>query len=209
MPNRDHLRRLDPAAYRGNAAVHWTMTIRDRKTGWLDARLYYHFRELRTHSLFQQMVACPIFCLMPDHIHMIWLGMLDTSDQKLAVRHLKGKLNLSLGKIGFELQDQPYDHVLKDDERQEEAFIGVCEYVARNPERSGLVGTDEYKKYPYTGCIVPGYPELNPFAADFWVRFDRTVSYLRNDGSGIRQNSKLQSKKGNERQDFWRNPLQR
>lgn len=188
MPNRDHLRRLDPAAYRGNAAVHWTMTVRGRKTGWLDARFYYRFRELLTHALFSQMIACPIFCLMPDHIHMIWLGILETSNQKLAMRHLRTRLNQSLGKIGFELQDQPYDHVLKEDERQEKAFMEVCEYIARNPERSGLVGVDEYQKYPFTSCLVPGYPELTPFADDFWTRFDRTVSHLRR--SGIRQNSR-------------------
>ena len=187
MPNRDHLRRLDPSAYRGHAAVHWSMTVRDRRTGWLDARFYYRFRELLTHSLFSQMIACPIFCAMPDHIHMIWLGILETSDQKLAMRHLRTRLNQLLGKIGLELQDQTYDHVLKGDERQDEAFVEICEYIARNPERSGLVGTDEYRRYLYTGCLIPGYPELNPFADDFWTRFERTVSHLRR--SGIRQNS--------------------
>lgn len=126
---------------------------------------------------------------MPDHIHMIWLGVWDTSDQKLAVKHLRTRLNHSLSVIGFELQDQAYDHVLQDDERQEKAFMDVCEYIARNPERSGLVATDGYQVYPYTGCLVPGYPELKPFASDFWMRFDRIVSYLCKASSGIRENS--------------------
>lgn len=179
MPNREHLNRLEPSAYRGNAAVHWTVTIRDRKTGWLDAKMYYHFRELLTHSLFQQMIACPIFCLMPDHIHMIRLGISESSDQRLAMRHLRTRLNRSLLAIGFELQDQSYDHVLSDNERKDKAFMDVCEYISRNPERSGLVATDGYQKYPYTGCLVPGYPELKPFDSDFWMRFNRTVSHLR------------------------------
>ncbi|HQZ68902.1 MAG TPA: hypothetical protein PLY87_27630 [Planctomycetaceae bacterium] len=81
MPHRDHLRRLDAVAYRGHAVVHWTMTILDRKTGWLDARLLYRFRELLTHSLFRYGIACPMFCLMPNHIPMLWMGIRETSDQ--------------------------------------------------------------------------------------------------------------------------------
>ncbi len=48
-------------------------------------------------------------------------------------------------RIGFELQDQPYDHA-------------------------------------YSGCLVPGHPELKPLEPDFCTRFDRTVSYLRKNG---------------------------
>ena len=98
------------------------------------------------------------------------------------MKHLRKRVNESLGKIGFELQDQPYDHVLTEDERQEEAFTRICEYIARNPERAGLVGVDEFAKYGYSGCLVPGYPELKPFEPDFWMRFDRAVSYLRKNG---------------------------
>jgi REP element-mobilizing transposase RayT len=159
---RDHLRRLEAAEYRGHAVVHWTMTIRDRRSGWLDARCYHHFRELLTHSLFRYAIACPIFCMMPDHIHLIWMGILESSDQKLAMRHLRTRLNEALSRLGFELQDQPYDHVLRAEERQEAALMATCDYVARNPERAGLVPVDGYAAYPYSGCLVPGYPELIP-----------------------------------------------
>ncbi|WP_063870175.1 hypothetical protein [Novipirellula maiorica] len=57
--------------------------------------------------------------------------------------------------------------------------MGTCEYVARNPERAGLVAVDAYAEYPFSGCLVPGYPELKPFEPDFWTRFNRSVSYLR------------------------------
>ncbi len=156
--------------------------MRDRHTGWLDPKFYYRFRELLTHSQFRFAIACPIFCLMPDHVHLMWMGILDSSDQKLAMRHLRRRLNETLSRIGFELQDQPYDHVLREDERQEAAFIETCEYIARNPERAALVGVDQYADYPYSGCLIPGYPELRPFEPDFWTRFDRTVSYLRKNG---------------------------
>ncbi len=109
----------------------------------------------------------------------MWMGFAETSDQRLAMRHLRTRVNGSLERIGFELQDQSYDHVLKAEERQEAAFMATCEYIARNPERAGLVATDGYSDYPYSSCLVPGYPELNPFESDFWIRFDRTISFLR------------------------------
>lgn len=182
MTKRDHLRRLDAAAYRGHTVVHWTMAIRDRRSGWLDAKFYYHFRELLTHSLFRFAIACPIFCLMPDHMHLMCMGINDSSDQKRAMKHFRTRLNDSLQRIDFELQDQPYDHVLQPEERQEVSFIETCDYIARNPERAGLVPVDGFASYPYSGYLVPGYPELKPFQADFWTRFDRTVAYLRKNG---------------------------
>lgn len=180
--NRDHLHRLPESAYCGNTVVHWTLTIRDRQTGWLSAKFYYHFRELLTHSQFRFAIACPIFCLMPDHIHLMWMGILECSNQKLAMKHLRTRSNESLKQIGFELQDQPYDHVLREDERQELAFVAAYEYIARNLERAELVGIEKYAMYPFTGCLVPGYPELKPFASDYWPRFNRTFAWLRNNG---------------------------
>lgn len=180
--NRDHLHRLEDSDYCGQAVVHWTMTILNRRKGWLSALFYYRFRELITHSQFRFAIACPIFCLMPDHIHLMWMGIREYSNQKLAMRHLRTRCNQSLRRIGFELQDQPHDHVLRENERQESAFIAACEYIARNPERAGLVGIDEYDRYPYTGCLLPGYPELKPFAPDYWTRFNRAFAWLRQNG---------------------------
>lgn len=120
--------------------------------------------------------------MMPDHIHLIWMRILESTDQKLAMRHLRTRFNDSLSQIGYELQDQPYDHVLKEDERQEDAMMATCEYIARNPERAGLVAVDGYAEHPYSGCLVPGYPEMKPFESDYWTRFNRSVSYLRKNG---------------------------
>ncbi len=182
MNKRDHLRRLDAGYYRGNAIVHWSLTIRERKAGWLNGFSYYRFRELLTHAGFRYGFACPIFCLMPDHIHMLWMGLFDFTDQLVAMKHFRKTLNESLSRIHFELQDQAYDHVLRDEERQEQAFHDVCEYISRNPERAGLVKLDGYKNYDYAGCLIPGYPQLRPFEDSFWNEFDRVISYIRTNG---------------------------
>ena len=177
-----YLKRLPPEFYRGQAWVHWSLTIEDRKTGWLIPIFYYKFRELLTHTTFRYGLCCPIFCLMPDHIHLIWLGIRDSADQRLAMKFLRGQLNSVLEKLHVRLQDQPYDHVLRDDERQGIALQNVVEYIARNPERKQLALLDGYRDYPYTGCLVPGYPDLRPFQPDFWDLFDRLTSKLRQQG---------------------------
>lgn len=79
MNKRDHLKRLAREQYIGDAIVHWTITLRDRERDWLSATFYYRFRELLTHTMFRFGLVCPIFCLMPDHFHMVWMGLCDGS----------------------------------------------------------------------------------------------------------------------------------
>ena len=94
----DYLKRLPPEYYRGQAYVHWTMTIHERKTGWLSPVFYYKFRELLTHTMFRYALCCPIYCCMPDHFHLIWVGILSASDQRIAVKYFRKRLNLVLKK---------------------------------------------------------------------------------------------------------------
>ena len=177
-----NLIRLPDEYYRGQAYVHWTLTIEDRRTGWLTPIFYYHFRELLTHTMFRYAVTCPIYCCMPDHIHLLWIGILDHTDQRVAIKYLRKQTNGALRKIGFELQRQPYDHVLTEQEREREAFAGVAEYIARNPERAKLVPVDGYANYKCTGSLIPGCPELKLWTPDYWDRFWRNYSYLRQHG---------------------------
>ena len=178
----DYLKRLPPEFYRGESYIHWSMTIEERKKGWLVPIFYYKFREILTHTMFRYGVACPIYCCMPDHLHLLWIGLLTDSDQRKAVKYFRKQLNPILEKLDAQFQKQPFDHVLKEEEREKDAFETVVEYIARNPERAGLVKSDCYEKYPFTGCLVPGYPELRIWQSDYWDRFWRIVSYVRENG---------------------------
>jgi putative transposase len=174
----DYLKRLPPEHYRGQAYVHWSMTIDERKKGWLAPIFYYKFREVLTHTMFRYGLCCPIYCCMPDHLHLLWIGVLDDSDQRTAVKYFRKQINPILDKLEARFQKQPYDHVLREEERAKDAFETVVEYIARNPERAGLVRPDCYQEYPFTGCLVPGYPELRPWQPDYWERFWRAYAYL-------------------------------
>lgn len=181
-PSPDYLRRLPPEAYRGRAFVHWSMTMNGRRTGWLIPVFYYKFREILTHAAFRYGFACPIYCCMPDHIHLLWCGIAESCEQRNAATYFRRQLNVPLTRLGFELQKQPYDHVLRDEERQETAFQAVAEYIVRNPERAGLVAADSYRDYKYAGCLVPGYPELSPWQEGYWELFWNLYSRLSSHG---------------------------
>ncbi len=186
-PDQPHsyLRRLPPEYYRGRAYVHWSMTIDERKTGWLVPPLYCKFREILTHTAFRYGLACPIYCCMPDHLHLLWTGILETCDQRNAARFFRRQMNVPMARLAVSLQKQAYDHVLRDDERQEAAFQAVAEYIARNPERAGLVPADGFRRYGYTGCLVPGYPDLSPWQDDYWDRFWRLYGRLCQHGLSV------------------------
>jgi putative transposase len=178
----DFLRRLPAENYRGRAFVHWSMTIDERRTGWLVPVFYYKFRELLTHTAFRYGLCCPIYCCMPDHIHLLWVGIATACDQRVAARYFRKHVNSILKVLGFRFQHQPYDHVLCEDECERGAFETVAEYIARNPERAGLVQADCFRDYSFTGCLIPGYPELSPWQADYWDRFWRVYSYVTHNG---------------------------
>jgi len=166
------LPRLDKSFYRGLAVVHWTPTTFDRATGWLDEHFHLQFRELLLHSAFRQRLLCPIYCLMPDHLHLIWMGTSEDSDQLIAMAFLRTHLEKLLQPAKF--QPQAHDHVLRENERKRGALASIVHYIAENPTRAGLAErTDEW---PYTGCVVPGYPALDPREEKFWDVFWKIYS---------------------------------
>jgi putative transposase len=178
----NYLRRLDPSFYRGHAYVHWSMTMDERKQGWLTPLFYSKFREVLTHTMFRYALNCPVYCCMPDHIHLLWIGILEGSDQRDAAKFFRAQLNPILQAFEARFQHQPYDRVLRAEDRECSAFEEVVEYIARNPERAGLVPLDGYRQYEFSGCLVPGYPNLSPWQDDYWDLFWRIHSRLRDEG---------------------------
>ena len=177
--SQSRLSRLTPEYYCGFAWIHWTMTTAERNTGWLTPTFYYKFRELLTHVAFRGQLACPIFCLMPDHIHLLWCGITEESDQRVAMKHLRQTTNECLKRIGYEFQRQPFDHVLKNEELDDSAIESLVDYLARNPERKQLVPVDKFAQYPFTSCLIPGYPGIRLFEPDSWEVIWRTIAFLK------------------------------
>jgi REP element-mobilizing transposase RayT len=162
-----YLPRLAREQYQGNAVVHWTLPIAQRGTGWLNAAFHAHFREIMLHAAAREGLYCPTYCLMPDHLHLVWLGLRRESDQRNGMKFLREQLAPALRPQRF--QHQAHDHVLRESERQKRVFSKVCFYIVDNARKAGLVARPE--DWPYAGAIVPGYPAMSPLAEKFWPLF--------------------------------------
>jgi REP element-mobilizing transposase RayT len=177
--SRHHLPRLAPEFYRGFASVHWTMTVGDRRTGWLSASFHQSFREVLLHALARYQCCCPVYCLMPDHMHLMIVGWHPSADQLLLTRFLRTNVNelLSQHLEGCAFQRQSHDHVMRRDEIDEADFENALLYIARNPVEGGLA--KDAKDYPYTGVMLPGFPRLIFWDEKYWrIFWEQTVKRI-------------------------------
>lgn len=82
--------------------------MKRRATGWLDESFHLHFRELLLHAAAREGLFCPVYVLMPDHLHLLWMGLCTDSEQGNAMKFLRKHLALELarrspGGMEFEL----------------------------------------------------------------------------------------------------------
>ena len=172
---KDHLPRLAPEWYRGRAFVHWTLTTENRATGWLTPDFHHTWRLVLLHACARFELICPVYVLMPDHAHLICLGVNDHgSDQRVAIEFLRKHLRPHLAPA--EWQRQPYDNVLRESDRAHDAFQNTARYIFDNPVRASLV--TRWQDYPHAGCCVAGYPEFEVRADGYWERFWRCYNYV-------------------------------
>jgi len=90
------LPRLPRKYYQADTVVHWTLTIFDRVQGWLSQRLHGRFRELMFHAAAREGLVCPVYCLMPDHLHLVWMGLRRDADQLNGMAFLRTYLEPAL-----------------------------------------------------------------------------------------------------------------
>jgi REP element-mobilizing transposase RayT len=175
-----YLPRLPREHYQGDAVVFWTLTVFDRVQGWLATNFHHRFRELLFHTAAREGLLCPVYCLMPDHLHLVWMGLRLDTDQHNGMVFLRTHLEPELTPARF--QPQAQDEVLQEEQRKRNAFATVCFYISANPVRAGLMAQSD--RWPFTGCIVPGYPKLDPAKDDFWPTFWRIYGKLRQPDAG-------------------------
>lgn len=172
QPPRGHLPRLAPEFYRGFAVVHWVMTVDRRAASWLDDLRHAQIREALLHTMVRYDLICPVYCLMPDHGHLVWMGTDSRSDQRLAATFFRRTTNRVLAPEKW--QREPFDTVLREEQRKRGAFQAACLYIRENPVRAEIVAS--VNDYPYSGAIIPGFPDLVPRREDFWEIFWRVYN---------------------------------
>ena len=178
------LPRLPRGHYQDDAFIHWTLPTFDRATGWLTESFHARYRELMLHTSAREGLFCPAYCLMPDHIHLLWMGLRLDSDQLNGMAFFRTHLEPALAPAKF--QHQAHDNVLRQPERKHNAFAKACFYIMENPVRAKLVAKPE--EWKYSGAIVPGYPALHPLQPDFWEKLWRLYArFLQSDAGNIKR----------------------
>ena len=124
------------------------------------------FRVLALHTAAREGLLCPTYCLMPDHIHLIWMGLRLDTDQLNGMAFFRTHLEPELSTAKF--QHQAQEHALKENERRHDAFARACHYILENPLQAGLVAYPN--EWPHSGAVVPGYPTLHPLQDGFWKK---------------------------------------
>lgn len=153
------------------------LTLEHRATGWLTPNFHHAWQHVLLHTCARYDLLCPAYVLMPDHKHVFLLGLADrTSDQRTAVEFLRKHLRPHLAPADW--QRQSHDHVLREHERKLDAFPNVAGYIFDNPVRAGLAPSRD--AWPFSGCCVPGYPDLNVRRVDYWDLFWRIYNRLVN-----------------------------
>src|SRR5258708_34952668 len=112
-------------------------------------------------------VVIPVYCLMPDHLHILAAGIGSDTDQLLWSKAASRALSRVLAPR--RLQKQAYDHVLRPDKSGANAFTTLAFYIAENPVRAGLSASA--RDWPYVGSAVPALPELDPRRGEFRDRW--------------------------------------
>jgi putative transposase len=123
------------------------------------------FIEERTASLFIEALReraasarfdVLVYCVMPDHVHLVVEAVTETADLKRFVDDLKQRTGYAFAREngGRLWQTSWFDHVF----RPEESTLEICRYVVANPVRAGLVMSA--RAYPYTGSTRFSMNEL-------------------------------------------------
>lgn len=170
------LPRLSEHFYRGHAYVFWTHTTENRQPLPLSQSLHAHFRELLCHTCARYQLATPVYCLMPDHFHLFWIGQSPESNQLRATRFFRKELSALLSPTQW--QRQAHDHVVTLDERETGIYQDTIHYILQNPVRARIV--EDWREYPYIGALIPGYPRLDrsdpEFNERFWKIYHHTIT---------------------------------
>jgi REP element-mobilizing transposase RayT len=106
------------------------------------------------HYLNGQRYELDTFCIMSNHVHIIFTPLEDADGNYYALssvmhslkRHTARQANSLLNQSGRFWQPESYDHIVRD----EEELARIREYVLNNPVKVGLV--EAWDEWPWTYC---------------------------------------------------------
>ena len=146
---REKPHRLVKEFYRGSSIVAFTLCLKNRSTIFKNPDLVDIFIGFLKEITTKFKCKIPIYCFMPDHLHLIITGVDDEADLLKAVSFFKQKTGfwMSKNKVKARWQKDFFDHIIK----KGESLTTNIKYILDNPVRKGIV--TEWQEYPFKGSI--------------------------------------------------------
>jgi REP element-mobilizing transposase RayT len=140
----------------GQIAISFTVCVDERRRAFLNpADVEQHIR-LMEEQFARFGCRVPIYCFMPDHLHVMSMGMTYRADGKRAMDAFKTKSGQYLQSVGanYRWQENYHDRIIRhSNEWRKKVF-----YIFQNPVRAEIV--EEPRAYLLTGSIGYDLEEL-------------------------------------------------
>ncbi len=162
-PIREKRHRLSPESYIGKVTVAYTTCIRNRYPFFRNDAMVGRFRSELIRFADKYGCWLPVYCFMPDHLHVMISGQYDSSRPKAVMDSFKTATGIWLRNNVSEVRWQRsyHDHIA----RCGDDWVNQAFYILNNPTRAGLV-KDPYE-YPFSGSHGYKLEQL------FWDLTDR------------------------------------
>jgi putative transposase len=148
--------RLPAAAYTGGVTVSFTACEVRRQRMFESETIVKVCLQVLREETSRFRCDVPVYCFMPDHLHVVLNGLDAKSRPKGAMERFKQQTGLWLAAnaSSFEWQDDFHDHII----RKHDDWRRHVQYIAFNPVRAGIV--ENPLDYPFTGAIGHDLGEL-------------------------------------------------
>lgn len=146
---REKKHRLERSEYCGQVEVVFAACLRGRELGRHDDKVVLANIEILAKAVRSKKCSAPVYCFMPDHLHVLIRGLYVDSDTWAAMVTFKVQSGVWFSKNSPSLRWQKdfYDHIVRNGEDAREQV----RYIAANPCRAGLV--DHWQEWHFTGSI--------------------------------------------------------
>jgi len=141
--------RLPPSSYVGQIAISFTACVEYRRRVFHNPSDIEPFIKMMQDQFARFECLAPIYCFMPDHLHVITMGMTHRAGGKRAMdafKYFSGNYLYSKGNP-FCWQDDFHDRII----RRSEEWRNKVFYIFQNPVLARLV--EDPWTYPLTGTI--------------------------------------------------------
>lgn len=148
--------RLAEPFYQGRYSYFLTLCTRERKKLFTNERLVRVLLDLLREKCLAHSLGIYAYCFMPDHLHLVLVGVAESATLPAAMRAFKGAATAEGRKLGVSRlwEKSFYDHVI----RTGEGLDRVASYILMNPVRAGLVR--EAAEWPFSGSFMFEWKKL-------------------------------------------------